>query len=130
MRTSQEITLRAHHGMCLAFFQGKGYSDTFTAHMAQIKELLEENPGRRVQVAASADVICSACPQLEKGVCRSAAKTARYDHAVLEACGLEEGAQLAWQEFERLVEERILDGGKRRLICGDCQWDSLCVRRG
>ena len=40
-----EIKLRAHHGMCLAFFDGKGYSAGFTAHMARILEYLEqENP--------------------------------------------------------------------------------------
>ena len=31
-----EIKLRAHHGMCLAFFEGKGYSTGFTARMALI----------------------------------------------------------------------------------------------
>ena len=34
MKNQKDILkLRAHHGMCLAFFEGKGYSDTFTLHM-------------------------------------------------------------------------------------------------
>ena len=58
-----EIKLRAHHGMCLAFFEGKGYSAGFTAHMAQILEYLEqENP--IVTVVAEADCICGGCPNL------------------------------------------------------------------
>ena len=36
--------IRAHHGMCLAFFQGKGYSREFTEHMEKIKRELEKNP--------------------------------------------------------------------------------------
>ena len=55
-----EIKLRAHHGMCLAFFEGKGYSAGFTAHMARILEYLEqENP--TVTVVAEADCICGGC---------------------------------------------------------------------
>ena len=67
-----EIKLRAHHGMCLAFFEGKGYSAGFTAHMAQILEYLEqENP--TVTVVAEADSICAACPHLANGICENAA---------------------------------------------------------
>ena len=35
------LPLRAHHGMCLAFFEGKGYSDGFTAHMRDILHSLK-----------------------------------------------------------------------------------------
>ena len=67
-----EIKLRAHHGMCLAFFEGKGYSAGFTAHMARILEYLEqENP--TVTVVAEADCICGGCPNLTDGRCRKAA---------------------------------------------------------
>lgn len=66
-----EIKLRAHHGMCLAFFEGKGYSAGFTAHMAWILEYLEqENP--TVTVVAEADCICGGCPNLANGICESA----------------------------------------------------------
>ena len=36
------IPLRAHHGLCLRFFQGKGYSGAFVENMAQKKAMLEE----------------------------------------------------------------------------------------
>ena len=29
------ICLRPHHGMCLAYFEGKGYSDGFTVNMTE-----------------------------------------------------------------------------------------------
>ena len=33
--------IRPHHGMCIAFFKGKGYSEKFTAHMKDIIKELE-----------------------------------------------------------------------------------------
>ena len=35
----QTYPIRPHHGMCLAFFIGNGYSNEFTAHMQEMLEL-------------------------------------------------------------------------------------------
>ena len=35
------ICLRPHHGMCLAYFEGKGYSDGFTVNMQKMLEFFE-----------------------------------------------------------------------------------------
>ena len=120
------LTLRAHHGMCLAFFRGKGYSGTFSEHMARVKASLDHKPGQLVKVVARADDICTACPNLHGGVCETAAKTQRYDRAVLSICCLEEDTLITWREFSRKVKEDILQAGRRPEICSDCQWDSLC----
>ena len=123
-----EIKLRAHHGMCLAFFEGKGYSAGFTAHMAQILEYLEqENP--TVTVVAEADCICGGCPNLTDGRCRKAALVERYDKAVLALCGMGEHSILPWREFSARVAEYILSHGKRSEICGGCQWSSICKEK-
>ena len=34
----EPLKLRAHHGMCLAFFEGKGYSSAFTENMGKVLE--------------------------------------------------------------------------------------------
>ena len=52
--------IRAHHGMCLAFFQGKGYSGAFVENMANMKAILEENPD--ILLLDGPDDICAACP--------------------------------------------------------------------
>lgn len=123
-----EIKLRAHHGMCLAFFEGKGYSAGFTAHMARILEYLEqENP--TVTVVAEADCICGGCPNLTDGRCRKAALVEHYDKAVLALCGMGERSSLPWREFAARVAEYILSQGKRRDICGGCQWSSICKEK-
>lgn len=119
------MALRPHHGLCMAFFQGKGYSGGFTAALAARLEELE-GTCRPVALTVGTDAVCAPCPHNVGGVCTSAEKTAAYDRAVLEACGLGEGAVLAFSDFTRLVQERIISPGLRRQICGSCQWDGLC----
>ena len=118
------IDLRAHHGMCLAFFQGKGYSGEFVTNMAEMKAVLEENPS--VRLRAETDEICAACPNNLGGCCESGEKVIRYDREVLRRCGLREGTVLPYRDCEALVRRRILETGQREEICGGCQWSGLC----
>lgn len=118
--------LRAHHGLCLSFFEGKGYSAAFVENMAAIRrELMNDVP---VCITVTADVICRKCPHDINGQCVSAQKVAEYDRRVLAACRLSEGAVMPFSEFHRLVRQLILDAGKREEICGDCQWNEICGR--
>ena len=114
--------IRAHHGMCLSFFQGKGYSGDFVENMARMKAILAENP--EIILMDGPDDICAACPNRLTETC--AEKASRYDREVLRRCGLSAGERLPYREFSRKVIETILRPGKRAEICGDCQWSSLC----
>ncbi len=116
--------IRAHHGMCLAFFQGKGYSDEFAKHMAEVKRLLETNPP--VCITKKADIICDACPNNREGVCTSSELVAEYDRQVLLRCELQEETVMPFLEFQKMVYDSILIPGKREEICGNCEWSSLC----
>ena len=98
------IPLRAHHGLCLRFFQGKGYSGAFVENMARKKAILEENP--LVRLTDQADEICRACPN--------------------NLCGLTPGDVLPYRELAERVLGSILIPGRREDICGDCQWTDLC----
>lgn len=120
----EPICVRPHHGMCLAFYIGYGYSEGFNCHMGQMLERLLENP--TVRLTAGCDQICAACPNNEGGVCATAEQVAGYDRKVLEACGLEEGTELPFLNFAKLVQSKIIATGKREQICSDCQWNSLC----
>lgn len=119
--------LRAHHGMCLSFFEGKGYSDTFTKHMEQVQKMLESNPN--LVLVAQRDIICEKCPNLKEGRCLTDKKVRTYDEKVLQYCGIQANQELSWKEFHALVEENILLRGKRREICRDCQWEEICSGR-
>lgn len=116
--------IRPHHGLCLNFFQGKGYSNEFVKNMTAIKSRLEENP--LVCITSQTDIICDVCPNNTNGICTAAEKVSEYDRQVLLQCHLSEGEILPFLDFEALVRHNILGPGKRKEICGNCQWDSLC----
>ena len=114
--------LRAHHGMCLYFFRGKGYSGQFVENMGKMKAVLEENP--TIRLMDSPDDICAACPNKVTEPC--AEKASRYDREVLRRCGLSVGDTLSYEDFSKKVVETILRPGVRGTICADSQWSSLC----
>ncbi len=122
--TDKSIKLRAHHGMCLAFFEGKGYSEGFCAHMQSVLNMLQDNPP--VQVVSESDLICSKCPHLQEGICSTPDLVRQYDSQVLSLCGLAVNSRLTWDEFSALIAEKILSSGKRKTICGNCQWSDIC----
>lgn len=119
--------LRPHHGLCMAFFRGEGYSEGFTAALAaRLSEL--EGSAEPVRLTVGLDMVCAPCPHSAGGVCGTAEKAAAYDRAVLRLCGLEEGTVLPFRRFARLVQERIIAPGRRREVCGGCQWEELCEK--
>ncbi len=119
------IRLRPHHGMCLYFFQGKGYSGEFVRNMTEYKELLEtEDP--QIELTEGVDDICAKCPNNKKGQCTSIDKVNHYDAQVLQICGLEGGRTMHYKEFSKNVYEKILRSGRRAQICGNCRWNALC----
>lgn len=120
-----EYSLRPHHGLCISFFSGKGYSRDFTENMtAVIGRLEKENP--QITLVTSTDIICRCCPHNKNGICDSSEKVLAYDNAVMNACGLESSQTISWSSFTDLIQRKIINTGQRRKICGGCQWDSLC----
>ena len=110
----------------MSFFEGKGYSDSFTANMTEKKMLLEKDP--LVRIVDHVDEICRVCPHNIDGVCSSLGKVAKYDSEVLERCGIKSGTELRWKEFSKLVHDNIIGAKKLSEVCGGCQWYSICGR--
>ncbi len=124
-KTPSPVLLHPHHGLCFAFFEGKGYSSEFTKNLAHVrKDLQENNPD--IRLTCGSDPVCSACPNNKGGQCASAQKVEAYDRDVLSACNLGEGDILPYASFSEAVHDKILKAGRRREICGDCQWDEIC----
>lgn len=116
--------LRAHHGLCLCFFKGQGYSSKFVKNMENIKCELEENP--LVCITNQTDVICNNCPNNIDEKCETEEQVFEYDRQVLEKCHISEGEIIPYLDFQRLIQRNILLLGKRKEICENCEWDSLC----
>ena len=120
----KRFELRAHHGMCLAFFEGKGYSKEFTQHMQIISDAVKNDP--MLHVIIKEYVICQQCPNLKNGVCETRELVREYDRKVLDLCGIKENTEISWQGFSNLVREKVIAAGKRESICGNCQWTDIC----
>ena len=116
--------IRAHHAMCLAFFKGSGYCNTFVEHMNVIKNDLEDNPV--VCITQIVDEICSVCPNNINGICNSNKKVLKYDSRVLELCKIERNTIIPFKDFQQLVFNNIINVGKRNTVCGDCEWSDIC----
>ncbi|MFI3169746.1 MAG: DUF1284 domain-containing protein [Faecalibacterium sp.] len=117
--------LRPHHGLCLHFFRGRGYSEDFVQNMLGIQTALAQNPD--VQLVEGADQVCAACQHRVGGTgCEAQEKVARYDAAVLERCGYQVGEILRWRDFSAKITEAILTQNGLQEICADCEWYSIC----
>lgn len=87
------IRLRPHHFLCIRFWQGHGYSESFTNKMERIIPLLKN--GNPIVITTGPDDLCDVCPNKIEidglAACKSQEKVLRYDQAVLDNCKLQEG---------------------------------------
>lgn len=114
------VALRPHHGLCLRFFEGYGYSDSFSRNMAAVLNGLEADTP--VKIAQGHDSICINCPNQNTG-CPNAAV---YDRRVLRLCGLRAGQELSWSDFQEKIRRHVLEAGKLAEVCGNCKWFYIC----
>ena len=119
--------LRPHHGLCIQFFEGKGYSPEFVQHMTNMISFLNTyNP--IITLTVGTDNICSHCPHNLANFCESEEKVRGFDMAVLQYCNLSDNSQLHWNTFQETVKALILHQGLLTNICGDCQWSEICQK--
>lgn len=117
-----EYKIRPHHCLCINFFEGKGYSTDFTENMTAVIELLNrENPV--VEVITDRDIICRSCPCTD---CHD--KALSYDLKVMDICGL--SGRMHWEDLRQTVSEKIIESGRLKDICGNCQWFYICEKKG
>lgn len=116
--------LHPHHGLCITYFEGKGYSPEFTAHMTAVIRALSDSS--LVRLTLGEDVICTYCPNIRNHQCIHHNKVLRFDQAVLTVCGLQEGQVLRWEDFRNVVDRLIISKGILSTICGDCRWRTIC----
>lgn len=119
--------IRPHHGLCLSFFEGKGYSKAFVREMARIKAIADTE--EVLEITFQGDDICKSCPNLTPQGCVTQSKVERYDREVAILCDLQEEMQLSFSEFLERVNTQIIQSGKLRQVCGDCEWMDLCEQR-
>ena len=123
-----EFLIRPHHMLCLQFFEGKGYSDDFVENMITVKELLErENP--MVHIVNEADMICAHCPHRCGTVCEHEESVCEHDRRVYDKLIDKVGQQAYWSEITKAIFDNIIDVGKMKETCKECQWSDICFNK-
>lgn len=120
------VTFRPHHFLCALGFQGKGYSDRFTANMAGIVAQLSGPDGDAVEIEVTfqADHICAPCPHRQGKGCEKSAAITALDLRHATALGLRNGDRLTWGDAQARIVDRVPEGALERL-CTGCQWRAL-----
>lgn len=116
--------IRAHHGLCIRFFEGVGYSDEFIKNMADIVNRLSDNPV--IEIIRDEDLVCKCCPNNINGSCKDNSLVLSYDKRVLEECNLKSGISIHWDEYQKIIDKNIIKTNKLQNICIGCQWIDIC----
>ena len=94
--------------------------------MAAIHQALIQDPDRRIEVIASPDAVCGACPHRQSSGCtlngqRSEKVMVEQDQVVLQRLGLKAGDRLRWVDLLERIRNSI-GGDELPAICGSCRW--------
>ncbi|WP_343081993.1 DUF1284 domain-containing protein [Ostreiculturibacter nitratireducens] len=122
--TRGALRFRPHHFLCALGFEGKGYSEEFTANMTEIvmdRLRRPEGGAEVIEVTCEADDICIPCPSRRGVGCESTARITTLDKAHAGALGLSAGDRLSWGEALDRIRENVPPGSLSTL-CAECQW--------
>ena len=123
------MRLRGHHLLCLHGFRGEGYSPEFVANMYLVRDRLRVSPALDVELLASPDDICAACPHLCGNACirkdeGSEERMREKDLAVLSRLGFSPGDEVPSRAlFGRVAE--VFGDGEIGDLCSSCRWYPL-----
>jgi uncharacterized protein len=120
------VRLRGHTILCLQGFRGEGYSPGFIENMAAIHEALTNHPESWVEILASPDTVCAACPHRNPSGCtlngaQSEEEMIAQDHVVIKRLGLQVGSRIRWLDILERIRQSVA-GDDLPSICGSCRW--------
>jgi len=123
---NKQLSIRAHHLLCLHGFRGLGYDEEFVRNMAAIHRRLCEEKDLKIKVVDTADDICESCPHILPDCCGRELPSGRslseeLDHRVLAHLGIEAGQVFDKEEILSLVIEKIAPEDVA-VICRGCEW--------
>ncbi|MCC0046242.1 MAG: DUF1284 domain-containing protein [Defluviimonas sp.] len=123
--SGQPVRYRPHHFLCSLGFEGKGYSEAFTANMtAIVMGRLRAAGGEAtvIEVTGAADDICAPCPKRRGNLCTSQDKIKVLDRAHAAALDLTPRERLTWGEARARIRAKVPPGSLRTL-CAGCEWE-------
>lgn len=123
----QRYKIRPHHGLCLQFFEGKGYSKEFVENMYQVQEAARKNAP--IELRFGKDTVCEKCPNFQGEACLNQGKVEEMDRKVTELCNLYEGQIMGVSEYLNLVQDKILKVNQLEYVCSTCSWYTICATK-
>jgi len=127
MPDTPDIRFRPHHFLCALGYQGKGYSDAFTANMTAIVVDRLRAPGGEavlIETTGQTDDICTPCPKRRGRLCTNQQAIATLDRAHAAALRLKPRERLTWGQAQQRILENVPPGSLWTL-CAGCQWLDL-----
>lgn len=118
------LTLRPHHILCAIGYQGKGYSDAFTANMTAVVTGRLRAPGggrEKITITTLADSLCAPCPHKRGSGCDNDQQIKQLDLRHASRLKLRHGDQMSWTEAKSRVLKFVPVGSLSEL-CKGCQW--------
>ena len=119
------VRYRPHHFLCSLGFEGKGYSEGFTANMSAIVMGRLRTAGGEatvIEVTGGLDDICAPCPKNRGHACEVQARIDRLDAAHGAALGVRAGDRLTWGQAQERIRARV-PPGSLKTICAGCEWE-------
>lgn len=116
------LLLRPHHLLCLLFYEGKGYSESFVRNMNNVNAYLNSHSKVQILLVDGSDCICSCCPKRrENGACESLQKVERLDADVLHTFWLKIGRYYDYCKLTARIQ-KMLDVRTMQKLCCECEW--------
>ena len=119
--------LRGHHLICLHFFNGEGYDETFVKNLEHVLRQANEE---EIIVASGADDVCAACLHLKQNKCEytkhSDEEVREMDKKALELLGLSESEMVCWDLLRSRVGEVFSEW--YQVYCLECDWRGVCEK--
>ncbi|MEZ5886321.1 MAG: DUF1284 domain-containing protein [Paracoccaceae bacterium] len=125
MSGPRPVRYRPHHFLCSLGFQGKGYSEGFTANMTAIvmgRLRAQGGDATVIEVTGATDDICAPCPKRRGRLCTSQDKIKTLDRAHAAALRIEPHERLTWGEAKARIRANV-PPGTLKTLCAGCEWE-------
>ena len=119
--------LRGHHLICLHFFHGEGYDQTF---IDNLENTLNAVKSEGLEIGTGRDDVCGKCPYLKDDSCQYAdnadAEIREMDARALQLLDLSAGNCAAWDSIHNLIPGIFSEWYES--YCTDCEWLTVCEK--
>jgi hypothetical protein len=120
------LRLRGHHLICLHFFTGEGYDDTF---MENLKNVLKRAETEDIETCDDADEICEKCPYLKDNKCsfdeHADEQIKEMDKTALNLLEVTKNS-IVWDKIKGNMPEIFPQWFRK--YCIECDWRKACEK--